>query len=83
MITRLTLPTVTVSWKLSFEFVVGKKESEAYAQFSVGLGTGADHIAVAPKEVHVETMRWSLPITVLPCDPMHLPLSQAVHTLAL
>ena len=74
---------VNVSWRLSFEFVVGKKENEAYAQFSVGLGAGADHIAVAPKEVQVETMRWSLPITVLPCDPLHLPLTQAAHTLIL
>lgn len=62
------LPQVTVEWFLGFEFAVGRGTESA----------GAD---AAPEE-H-DTVKWELPIDVLPADPMHVPFRRPVATLAI
>lgn len=37
--------------------------------------------ALAPESVEVEVVRWTLPIDVLPADPMHIPFRRAVSKL--
>eukprot|EP00039_Didymoeca_costata_P002875 m.63356 g.63356 ORF g.63356 m.63356 type:complete len:126 (-) comp11577_c0_seq1:37-414(-) len=79
---------VQVEWRLSFEFVLecqnpvsedpntDIKENE---QTDANLDDDDDVITCAPELIDVETLRWNLPISVLPTHPSNLP-SQNLKT---
>ena len=58
--------TVSVSWRLRFEFVVGVGVSE-----DVELRAAQDGVHHAPAAVTVSTLAWALPVTLLPTNPVN------------
>ena len=63
---RLSLRTVSLRWRLHFEFVTAREPMEPPTvlqnQSEVTVWTGAEH-------VDVDTFSWDLPIKVLPTNP--------------
>jgi hypothetical protein len=72
---------VSVEWRLAFEFVLGGGDVDVPNQLtSEGItgGNEGDVINTGPTKVPVETIKWQLPISVLPTDPSHLPAINAL-----
>jgi hypothetical protein len=73
---RERLCVVGLRWQLSFEFTVEAGHSSEL------LGS-SETIRNAPSRVEVDTLRWMLPISVLPTNPVHLPASIVNHVVTI
>eukprot|EP00041_Stephanoeca_diplocostata_P021840 m.515953 g.515953 ORF g.515953 m.515953 type:complete len:546 (-) comp21925_c0_seq2:178-1815(-) len=71
---------VNVSWGLSFEFLIGVGE-EAVVSVADTQSDGGnkkhvpDKVTAAPTEVAAKRLTWSLPVSVLPTNPVNVPSS--------
>jgi hypothetical protein len=82
---------VSVQWRVVVEFLVeathAPASSAANAQpsaISSGTAEGEqDLVYHAPRSVNVHVLRWSVPISVLPANPLSLPGSLASHRVQL
>ena len=73
---------VSVEWRLGFEFVLAAGDIDTFATIndSIPGSKRGDQLTVGPSAVPVETIKWNLPISVLPTHPSNLPSVNAVAT---
>lgn len=70
---------VSVEWRLGFEFVLAAGGVDTPPVVIEGL-PGGDTIVVGPAAVEVDKIKWNMPISVLPTNPVNLPSINAVVT---
>lgn len=58
---------VDVRWRLHFEFYL----STSICQLENAENNVAEACVVAPPLIDIEPMTWDLPITIIPCNPVH------------
>ena len=69
------LDAASLQWRLGFEFVVGRS-GELWEQRD-------ECVASAPTHVAAEVLHWTLPILVLPTNPVNVPASIVEHHVVL
>lgn len=79
---------MSVTWLLSFTFSVDAAGAGPRDPIDIseakGTGSAAPvRVLAAPLQREVETVRWQLPLEVLPADPMHVPFRRAVVAAAI
>eukprot|EP00052_Salpingoeca_macrocollata_P016187 m.129745 g.129745 ORF g.129745 m.129745 type:complete len:515 (-) comp19957_c0_seq3:67-1611(-) len=75
---QFSTPIVTVSWRLSFEFIIGS----AVEQIGVFSPPDTQDLLVsAPNDIEGEVLKWSLPIYVLPTNPLNMPVKTVSQAL--
>lgn len=64
---------VCIKWRISFEFLM---DSKHLGMTKTHVKNSSDKIYSIPTDVEVDQLKWSLPIQVLPTNPVYLPSNQ-------
>lgn len=73
---QFTTEHVKVQWRMSFEFLM---EAKPGSMSKTVVKNSTDKIFATPTDVEVDSLNWSLPITVLPTNPVNLPANQRLN----
>eukprot|EP00050_Salpingoeca_kvevrii_P019175 m.83214 g.83214 ORF g.83214 m.83214 type:complete len:484 (+) comp8294_c0_seq3:39-1490(+) len=70
---------VSVRWQLSFHFAVGSQDEVADVVY--GATPNDETVTQAPASVQAEVIKWSLPLTIIPTNPVSVPFRNVSQTL--